>query len=227
MVKPDEAPPDGPRARLLELSQQRGVSLARLSDMLGRNASYLQQFIRKGSPRKLEEGDRRTLATFFGVAEEELGGGGESPQENSYAQTRMRRDPGDWVDVPRLDIGASAGPGALPVSEQAFDAFRFSRRWLAEQGLEAVQLSAIRVEGDSMEPLLNDGDEILVDCSPRPFRDGIHVVRLGDTLMVKRVAQAGAGRVVLLSQNLGYPPVEVAAEEVTIIGRVVWKGGKI
>ena len=227
MVKPDETPPDGARARLLELSQQRGVSLARLSDMLGRNASYLQQFIRKGSPRKLEEGDRRTLATFFGVAEEELGGGGESSQENSYAQTRMRRDPGDWVDVPRLDIGASAGPGALPVSEQAFDAFRFSRRWLAEQGLEGAQLVAITVEGDSMEPLLRNGDEILIDRAPRAFRDGVHVVRLGDTLMVKRVAQAGAGRFALLSQNLAYPPVEVSAEEMEVIGRVVWKGGRV
>ena len=227
MVKSDETHPDGARARLLELSQQRGVSLARLSDMLGRNASYLQQFIRKGSPRKLEEGDRRTLATFFGVAEEELGGGGESSQENSYAQTRMRRDPGDWVDVPRLDIGASAGPGALPVSEQAFDAFRFSRRWLAEQGLEGAQLVAITVEGDSMEPLLRNGDEILIDRAPRAFRDGVHVVRLGDTLMVKRVAQAGAGRFALLSQNLAYPPVEVSAEEMEVIGRVVWKGGRI
>lgn len=227
MVKSDETHPDGARARLLELSQQRGVSLARLSDMLGRNASYLQQFIRKGSPRKLEEGDRRTLATFFGVAEEELGGGGESSQENSYAQTRMRRDPGDWVDVPRLDIGASAGPGALPVSEQAFDAFRFSRRWLVEQGLEGAQLVAITVEGDSMEPLLRNGDEILIDRAPRAFRDGVHVVRLGDTLMVKRVAQAGAGRFALLSQNLAYPPVEVSAEEMEVIGRVVWKGGRV
>ena len=78
-----------------------------------------------------------------------------------------------------------------------------------------------------MEPLLNDGDEILVDRSPRAFRDGIHVVRLGDTLMVKRVASAGAGRIALLSQNLAYPPVEVSADEVAIIGRVVWKGGRI
>jgi phage repressor protein C with HTH and peptisase S24 domain len=30
-----------------------------------------------------------------------------------------------------------------------------------------------------------------------------------------------------LSQNFAYPPVEVAAEEVEIIGRVVWKGGRV
>jgi phage repressor protein C with HTH and peptisase S24 domain len=213
----------GPRARLLELSQARGVSLAALSELLGRNPSYLQQFIRKGSPRKLEEQDRAKLAQFFGVGEEEL----REAKDNSYDPVPARCETGSWVDVPRLDLGASAGPGRVPANEAVFDTFRFSRRWLAEQGLERAQLSAITVEGDSMEPLLNNGDEILVDCSPRPFRDGIHVVRLGDTLMVKRVASAGAGRVALLSQNFAYPPVEVAAEEVTIIGRVVWKGGRV
>lgn len=212
-----------PRERLLELSKERGASLASLSEMLGRNASYLQQFIRKGSPRKLEEGDRKTLARFFGVDEAVLGG---EAQEKSYTSDSQSNST-EWVEVARLDIGASAGPGAIPEGEAAFDAFRFSRRWLAEQGLEGAQLSAITVEGDSMEPLLRDGDEILIDRAPRPFRDGIHVVRLGDTLMVKRVAQAGAGRFALLSQNLAYPPVDVNADEVEVIGRVVWKGGRI
>jgi phage repressor protein C with HTH and peptisase S24 domain len=215
---------DGVRARLLELAQRQGVSLASLSDLLGRNPSYLQQFIRKGSPRRLEEEDRRKLAQFFGVAEEEL----REAQDKSYALSPKQPEIAEWVEVPRLDLDASAGPGALPAGgEGAFDTFRFSRRWLAEQGLDGAQLSAITVAGDSMEPLLNDGDEILVDRSPRPFRDGIYVVRLGDTLMVKRVAQAGAGRLALLSQNLAYPPIEVAAIEVTIIGRVVWKGGRV
>lgn len=62
------------RARLVELAQENRTSLASLSAMIGRNSSYLQQYVRKGSPRKLEEGDRRRLAEFFGVAENELGG---------------------------------------------------------------------------------------------------------------------------------------------------------
>ncbi|MBD2841326.1 S24 family peptidase [Erythrobacter rubeus] len=210
------------RRRLLELSRERDVSLSKLSEMLGRNAAYLQQFIKRGTPRKLEESDRRKLAQFFGVSESELG----APKENSYSEAGAGKLP-DYASVPRLDIGASAGPGALPVTETEFDVLRFSRRWLAEQGLEGAQLSLIRVEGDSMEPVLNDKDEILVDRTPRPFRDGIHVVRLGDALMVKRVASAGGGRLSLLSQNLAYPPVTVEAEDVEIIGRVVWKGGRM
>jgi phage repressor protein C with HTH and peptisase S24 domain len=220
------APPEiDPRNRLLSLARERGASLAGLSELLGKNASYLQQFIRKGSPKKLDEEDRRTLAEFFGVAESELGG--REDISHGPHDSRRREVRGEWVEVPRLPLGASAGPGAVSAEEIPFDAFRFSRRWLREQGLEPGQLSAITVAGDSMEPLLRDGDEILVDRTPRALRDGIHVVRLGDALMVKRVAQAGAGRITLLSQNLAYPPVEVVADEVEIVGRVVWKGGRV
>ncbi|KWV93395.1 S24 family peptidase [Erythrobacter sp. YT30] len=232
MIK-DSQSPDSVRARLLELSQERGASLASLSELLGRNPSYLQQFITKGSPRKLAETDRRTLAQFFGVDERVLGA--PEPSESSLtkdksyngtvsASSLIKRN---WVDVPRLDIGASAGPGALPGPEDAFDTFRFSRQWLNEHGLEGAQLSAITVEGDSMEPLLNDGDDILVDLNQKSLRDGIYVVRLGETLMVKRVANAGGGQLSLLSQNLAYPPVQVAVEEIEIIGKVVWKGGRV
>src|SRR5512139_1064430 len=90
------------REKLADLAQRRGSSLAALSRMLGRNPSYLQQYITKGSPRKLEEVDRRRLAQFFGVGEADLGG----PEEISYATQ------GDWVEVPRLPLEASAGPGA-------------------------------------------------------------------------------------------------------------------
>jgi phage repressor protein C with HTH and peptisase S24 domain len=206
-----------PRERLAELAQERSVSLAKLSAMLGRNSSYLQQYIKKGSPKKLEEDDRRKLAQFFGVSETELG----APEDISYAET------GDWAEIPRRAVDASAGPGATAAQDLVFDAFRFSRRWLREQGFEAGQLSAIRVSGDSMEPLLRDGDEVLVDERPRPFRDGVHVVRLDDRLLVKRVTSQGAGRYSLLSQNLAYPPLTVSGEEMEIIGRVVWKSGRL
>ncbi|MGX7952189.1 S24 family peptidase [Tsuneonella sp. HG249] len=208
----------GPRRRLLDLAQAQGVSLAGLSEMIGRNTSYLQQFIRKGSPRKLEERDRRILAQFLGVGESVLGA------EEEFSAARPR---GDWVDVPRLPLGAAAGPGALGADERPFDSFRFSRTWLREQGLAGARLSAIRVQGDSMEPLLHDGDEILVDRAQRALRDGVHVVRLGDALMVKRLAPAGAGRALLLSQNAAYPAVEVPLGELEIVGRVVWKSGRI
>ena len=178
--------------------------------MIGKNASYLQQFIKKGSPRKLEEQDRSLLARFFGVDEVELGKGG----EKSYDLT-------GWVDVPRLAVGASAGPGAHAGEEETFGTLRFTARWLRSLGLRPDALSAISVTGDSMEPTLRHGDEILVDRDWQPLRDGIHVVRLDDAVLVKRLEPVGAGRIALLSDNPAYRVIECGLDDVVVIGRVV------
>ena len=213
---------DDPRTRLLLLASKKGVSLSGLSELIGRNSTYLQQFIRKGSPRKLEENDRRTLARFFGVNEAELGA-----SEDFSAMLSAKPLRGEWLDVPRLALGASAGPGLLAGEELPVGAFRFGARWLREQGLNAAQLSAIRVEGDSMEATLRDGDEILVDRTPRAWRDGIHVVRAGDALLVKRLDTGRPGVVALVSDNPAYRTLELAREELELIGRVVWKSGRL
>ena len=205
------------RARLVELAEAGRTSLASLSAMLGRYPSYLQQFVRKGSPRKLEEADRRKLAEFFGVSEVELGADPEHLRQ---------RDLDDFIAVPRLPLDASAGPGAFSAEEISFDSYRFSRRWLREMGLEGADLTAIRVEGDSMEPVLRSGDEIFVDRGKRSG-EGIHVVRIGDVLHVKQVQASAPGRITLISANDSYAPIDLAREEVEVIGRVVWKGGRM
>lgn len=211
-----------PRSKLLLLASKHGASLSVLSELIGRNSTYLQQFIRKGSPRKLEENDRRTLAQFFGIDEAELG----APEDNSSAspaKTAKR----EWIDVPRLALGASAGPGLLAAEELPIGAFRFGARWLREQGLDPAQLSAIRVEGDSMEATLRDGDEILVDRTPRGLRDGIHVVRVGEALLVKRLDTGRPGVIALVSDNPAYTALDLTPGEVEVIGRVVWKSGRL
>jgi phage repressor protein C with HTH and peptisase S24 domain len=213
---------DDPRSRLLHLASAKGASLSALSTLIGRNPTYLQQFVKKGSPRKLEEGDRHKLARFFGVAETELGG----VQEISSFPAGKVPAP-LWVDVPRLALDASAGPGVVADEEMPFAQFRYARSWLRAQGLEPAQLSVIAVAGDSMIPTLHDGDEILVDRTPRAWRDGVHVARVGDSLLVKRLVFERPGQVRVISDNRSYDPYDLPLDEIAIIGRVVWKCGRI
>jgi phage repressor protein C with HTH and peptisase S24 domain len=208
-----------PRQRLLALADERRVSLSQLSKLIGRNGTYLQQFVRKGSPRKLEETDRRTLALFLGVDETMLG----APEEISFIEAAASA----WSDVPRLALGASAGPGAVTMEERAVGTLRFATRWLRGQGFDPAHLSAIAVTGDSMEPTLRDGDEILVHQAAAPLRDGIHVVRVDDALLVKRLETGRPGVVTLISDNPSYQRIELPRGDVTVIGRVVWKGGRL
>ncbi|MBC2664972.1 S24 family peptidase [Novosphingobium flavum] len=215
-----------PRARLLSLSEEKGISLSSLSALIGRNSTYLQQFVRKGSPRKLEESDRRRLADFLGVGEAELGAPEYISRDSAPILGKRGRNL-DWLDIPRLAVEASAGPGALGEDGAAIGALRFSARWLRAQGFDPAMLSAILVTGDSMEPLLRDGDEILVDRTPRPLRDGIHVVRVGEALLVKRVQAGVPGKLELKSENPAYRAIEVDPAEAEVIGRVVWKSGRL
>lgn len=195
-----------PRARLRALTAERGESLAALSRMLGRNGNYLQQWLGLGSPRQLAERDRRVLADYFGVDEAVLGG----PQAR-----------GGWT-ARRLDVAASAGPGALNDGDVALGAAKVPPELARSLGLKPGQASIIRVSGDSMAPGLTDGDELLVDEAKRSpdARGGVFVVRIGGALFVKRVRK-GRGRLEVTSDNPDAAPVGPGEPEV--VGQVVWQ----
>ena len=213
---------EDPRAAIERLCRERGEDFAGLSRLLGRNPAYVQQFVRRGSPRKLDEADRATLARYFGVSQAAFGG---PALPDRVAAPALRQ-------VPMLNVGASAGPGAEAGDEAAAGGIAFDERTLRElAGGDPAALSMIRVAGDSMAPTLADGDRIMVDrgAADRPLRDGIHVVRLDDALVVKRVAVTGdAARVVLTSDNpAAVDPGERALADVTVVGRVVWVGRRL
>jgi phage repressor protein C with HTH and peptisase S24 domain len=197
---------------------ERGDDCLSISRLLNRNAAYFQQFLRRGTPRKLKEDDRRVLARYFGVDEVDLGG----PPLPAF-------DPGT-VMVPRLELGASAGPGALPGAEEPNSRIGFEAKWLKRLTASPDALSIIQVAGDSMSPTLGDGDDILVDTkdASERMRDGIYVLRMDDTLLVKRIAIGPTKRLSVLSDNPAYPSgAEIDPTTISVIGRVIWTGRKI
>ncbi len=210
-----------PRQVLAALARDRREDYASLSRLLGRNPAYVQQFIKRGVPRKLDEDDRRTLARYFGIAEAALGGPAETPQPAA-----------GLVTVPQLRVQASAGPGRIVGEEGESGRIGFDARWLrALAGAAADALSLIRVSGDSMVPTLAEGDDILVnraDAADR-LRDGIYVLRVEDALIVKRIALSPTGkRISIRSDNDAYPAwPDCDPAEVAIIGRVIWAGRRL
>ncbi|HEX7874121.1 MAG TPA: S24 family peptidase [Sphingobium sp.] len=222
----DEA---SPRAVLDRLIRERGTSYGALSGLLGRNPAYIQQYVKRGTPRKLDEEDRRKIARFLGVDEQLL-----RAAEDMAPIAAMGRAAGRehvLIPVPRLSLGASAGAGTLDEDERAADAIGFNERWLRDLGGRPDSLSIIRVDGESMAPTLSDGDDIMVDRSDgaERLRDGIYVLRLEDSLMVKRIALTlKKGRFSVRSDNSAYPDWEdVAPQSVSIVGRVIWAGRRI
>lgn len=215
---------DDARTNLEKLIRDNGHDFAALSKMLGKNPAYIQQYIRRGSPRKLDENDRRRLAEFYGVDESLLG----APAVRTLSAKQRGRSDG-LLRIRQLQVGASAGPGSLADDEYA-ESMGFAPKWLRRLGADPANLSLIVVDGDSMAPTLGDGDDIMVDHSAatRPLRDGIYVLRMEDVLLVKRVAMGPSGKLTIRSDNPQYPDWEdVSAENVNIIGRVVWTGRRL
>ena len=204
------------RQTLERLIVARGVSFAGVSQLLGKNPAYIQQFIKRGSPRKLDDEDRRILARFFGVDEQVLGGPALPVRDG-------------LVEVPILNVDASAGFGAIAESETAHTRFGFDERWLGKlTRAKSASLSIIHVHGESVEPTLRDGDEVLVDASDQGarLRDGIYVLRIDDALVVKRVTmQPGGHHMTISSDNASYPSwTDVDRATVHVVGRVIWFG---
>lgn len=213
------ATPEAPQMALQRLIEERREEYAALSRLIGRNAAYIQQYIKRGTPKRLNESDRRTLASYFGVSETLLGG----PQEDEKAE---------MVSVPVIDVYASAGFGAHNDVEGKRGAVGFDPKWLRELARGPTDgLSIIRVKGDSMAPTLADGDEVIVDRKDGAgrLRDGIYVLRIDDSLMVKRLARRPSGRgVSVRSDNPDYPSWQnIDPSRINIVGRVLWYGRKL
>jgi phage repressor protein C with HTH and peptisase S24 domain len=210
-----------PRLVLERLCAERGEDFAGLSRMLGRNPAYIQQFVRRGVPKRLKEEERRKLARYFSVSETLLGG---PPEEPAGAD--------GLVSIKRHPVMVSAGPGAIVREEYGKPYFGFDERWLKVlTPTPPSRLSVVRVEGDSMSPTLNPGDDILVDLDDRAerLRDGIYVLRVDDALIVKRLALNPIGRrVTIQSDNPAYPDwPNFGLDEINCIGRVIWSGRKV
>src|SRR6476661_9337880 len=210
-------------ARLIleRLCAERGEDFAGLSRMLGRNPAYIQQFVRRGVPKRLKEEERRKLARYFSISESLLGGPPDDPAI-----------PNGLLSIKRHPVTVSAGPGAIVTEELGKPCFAFDERWLkALTPTAPSNLSIVRVEGDSMAPTLNAGDDILVDlgdCAER-LRDGIYVLRIDDALVVKRIALNPLGkRVTIQSDNPAYPDwPDCSLDQIKCIGRVIWSGRRI
>lgn len=199
---------------------------------LAKRADVSQQLITKletGGAR--ETGKLVQIASALGVTAEELQVG--EPRPHDFVTVRAPVDPnGATAEVevkflPRKR--ASAGPGAenSDPAEQALG-LRFRAESLRRKGIDHRFATVIYADGDSMEPLIGDGDTILFDTSRTAVTDGgIYVIEVDHEAMVKRLQRRPGGRLLVQSENPAYPPYEIEAGQhgFRVLGQVMWTAG--
>jgi phage repressor protein C with HTH and peptisase S24 domain len=233
---------DPVRLKVLKLIKDRDTDLKNASIAIGRNAAYLHQFVYRGTPKVLSEDDRAALAEHLGCAPHELKHKKApprkprkkaAPRENVVRSTSPSAPPEGYMAIPEIDVRASAGPGALNEGLEETKEMWFFPDPVIRHEFRArpADLRMITIDGDSMEPLLASGDRILIDTSQRvPVPPGIFVIWDGMGLVAKRIEHepnSEPPKVVIKSVNPEYDTYERDAEEVHIIGRVVWTSRRL
>lgn len=148
-------------------------------------------------------------------------------------------------DLPKV-VGASDGDGAITVRQvdlsYAMGDGANLDDYYEERGIQfdpnflrtvskapAHCLFVARGDGDSMFPTLINDDQVLIDTTQRRLnlQDRLWACSIHGAGMIKRLRVIGENRVEVISDNPAVGNREVSAEELYIVGRVVWVGRRM
>jgi phage repressor protein C with HTH and peptisase S24 domain len=190
------------RKLILERLAELGLNMAEVSSAIGRNPTYLHQFMKRGVPAELHERERMKLAEILKVSEDELRGPSTPLPTRNYVKassstksvveplthptqdilTTKRIVPGADLfgghDLPVFGTAQGGQDGALIVSEHAVD-------WVARPTvlLRVQDGYGMIVTGDSMAPEHKAGSIALVNPHLPP--------RVGDSCIFRSHADDG------------------------------------
>lgn len=120
------------------------------------------------------------------------------------------------------DVRASAGGGAFNFEED-YEVLSIDKT-IMKSIVPSLNntIEAINVDGESMEPTLQDGSIVFIDREQTNInKDGIFIASTTAGLFIKRIRQRADGMVELISDNKAYSPEIITANEIKIVGRVV------
>lgn len=219
--------------RIKQLARERLMTLRDLSEraQIARQTIYYWGKGRKPGVESLQK-----IANALGTTVEELLDG--------TVETRPAKEivkgspvPPGWRPVKRIKLKFSAGGGAEDVrdgeemaeDEEGADVLYLPDSFFYKYRTDEHHCRVACVLGDSMEPTLYDGDEVIFleeKCPEAPeIRDGkLYVLHDGSGFKVKRLSRLMDGTLVVRSDNPIYKDIEIKPEDqdlVRVYGRVL------
>ena len=142
--------------------------------------------------------------------------------------------PAGFVQIPEYKICFGAGEAEEPTYEEIQDCVPayFRSSFFSDRGINPKNCKRFKVIGDSMIPLINDGDYITVDCTPKDYIENnqIYALVFDHSLRIKRLIKSFK-TLTIRSDNSIYPDevltLEEAAQMIHIIGKVIERSGSV
>lgn len=142
-------------ARLEEL----GENINSFEKRMGWQQGFLRAVVRSDEKRTIPNMDRarmicdaRGLEFYFG------------PPRTTPQPAEISVDGADFATLPLYAARASAGPGAMG-DDTVLRHLLFRRDWLRAIGVSPRDARLLQVQGDSMAPILADGDLVMIDTA--------------------------------------------------------------
>jgi phage repressor protein C with HTH and peptisase S24 domain len=202
----------------------RRISTQQMADMIREYAATLGSDVRisQQTVSAFEQGSAKRIPDWWGFAMGVFERVGDA--ENVRQLTE------NYVQIAELPTYAGAGGGGTGEGDHGSLAFS---RSLVEHELRAspADLLAVTIEGNSMSPDFQSGDQLLIDKRKTSLaQPGAFCLWDGDGYVVKyieRVPGAEPPRVRVISANTTFSTFERLVEEVRIMGRVVWLARRV
>lgn len=207
---------DAPRRRLLERTEELRTDLASLSRAIGKNATYLWQYIWRNNPQALPEGVRHELSAVTGIPEPEL-------RSERLAELMKEREPrqiqGMLTIKTDLPVKGRVVPGAKYLAWEGGKTQKMVDRPTVL--LDAQRGFTAYVYDESMAPRYEPGEKVYVDPDQPLSRNCyVFVVFTDDTAVIRQYL--GFDNDTLLVRQLN--PVKefrFPRSEVQQLGRIV------
>lgn len=209
--------------RLAELRQSLGWSQEQMAERLGIAPRTYQGYERDETEPKFQI--LRPLAELGGDPTWLVTGATSAEAMSVQARSRITA----MVELPLYEAAFSAGKGRLPPDNEKKQLVSFPEEWVRKvTGRNPRNLIMASAEGDSMEPTITDGDELLIDITDQRLADGkVYALSVNGGLLVKRIQRSARGGLRLVSDNKNYDPEEISPDdpsEIQVIGQVIWWG---
>lgn len=205
-----------------------------LADFCGVSQSAVSSWF-SGSSKSISPENSRKAAEYLMVSETWLVNGfGDIDGKNVVVVDDSDPDNDQYVGISESRIAFQGGDGFEEDSlfyeeiEESSIAY-YKRSFFTKKHVNPDKCKRFRVTGESMEPLLWDGDVILVDCAQTEILSGkVYAFALEGKLRVKILHQKLTGGIVVKSANPDYQDETLTDSDLDtfrLIGRVIDRSG--
>ena len=211
------------RTALAAIVDERGHGVQKeIAAGVKRSPSYINDILRGRAKGSLDI--RRKVAGALGIEYDDMLARGSAILQQSSNPARITCQDTEFMTVPMVRARLSGGSGSFETGGEVVGYYAFRSDFLLRKGSPGSMV-LFQVAGNSMSPVLDSGDAVMVDQSQNDIISGhIYAVGIDDTVVVKRI-EIEPGTMILKSENPEYGKFEIPLHEnanVRIIGRVVW-----